>query len=375
MSWLLPAAVDAMSSRWQKSRLSNYPVVDKQRRLPSRYGTQTHRSTEVHTRSGGRRYACHIQEHHMDITDSWAYQMVSEKLYSTAREKFLPTRVYDKAKGYIDTVEALIDRDTRAATMFTVGVSTLTSIGSKVLGASLEDHPYFALHKAHIQALAAALNAQSQYQNALAALDSAAKAADASDVIAGQTRQLINRMMELRFQYGLAGGFAVDTVDLTTPVMPPGMQLLGQLAVVTRLGTATAASYAAFLGWQAAVCGVYARGLMLLTMIRVEWQVATRGGQLFRDKLEKLASSSSQISNVAGKAAEQEMYWQQYDRAVAPQRSGGRDTSAAIADPGRYVAGNVSDVEAVVRKLAAICDIAMARLTPEDRANRMARAL
>lgn len=311
----------------------------------------------------------------MDITDSWAYQMVSEKLYSTAREKFLPTRVYDKAKGYIDTVEALIDRDTRAATMFTVGVSALTSIGSKVLGASLEDHPYFALHKAHIQALAAALNAQSQYQNALAALDSAAKAADASDVIAGQTRQLINRMMELRFQYGLAGGFAVDTVDLTTPVMPPGMQLLGQLAVVTRLGTATAASYAAFLGWQAAVCGVYARGLMLLTMIRVEWQVATRGGQLFRDKLEKLASSSSQISNVAGKAAEQEMYWQQYDRAVAPQRSGGRDTSAAIADPGRYVAGNVSDVEAVVRKLAAICDIAMARLTPEDRANRMARAL
>lgn len=34
----------------------------------------------------------------MDITDSWAYQMVSEKLYSTAREKFLPTRVYDKPR-------------------------------------------------------------------------------------------------------------------------------------------------------------------------------------------------------------------------------------------------------------------------------------
>lgn len=73
----------------------------------------------------------------MNPSASTAFDYVTEKIYNSRREKLIPTKLYDKAKGYIDTVNALIDADTRTGKLVDLGLSAARSIGSKALGASI----------------------------------------------------------------------------------------------------------------------------------------------------------------------------------------------------------------------------------------------
>ena len=307
----------------------------------------------------------------MNREDSLAYEFVTTKLYNAGREKFLPTKVYDKAKDYVETVSALIDRDTRAATVFQVSLSALSAIGSKVLGSSIENHPYFALHKAHLQALSTALNAQSTYHNAMEVMDRAARAADGSEAIAKQSRQLLSTMHDLRFEFGVKGGFMPDRepADNAMPAVLP----LDMIASKLNRGVSVANAMLLTMDWQARVCRVYMDGLKLLAMARVEWQVAKRGGELFQQKVKSLVNSSSQISVVVGKVAERDQQWAQYDREVAQIAGKSTGSPQAIADPGRFAEGNVREVEAVVKKLGSMCDIAMPYIAVETKGNKMAQ--
>ena len=311
----------------------------------------------------------------MTQEDSLAYEFVTSKLYDAAREKFLPTHFYDKATDYIDTVKALIDRDTRASTAFQVGTSVLLSIGSKAVGSSLENHPYFALHKAHLQALSAALNAQASHNNAIEAMDRAARAADGTDDIAAESRKLLAKMRDLRFEFGYKGGFAPEGDSSPSTYIPA---VFAQVRVVTSAlstGASVVAWQLATAEWQSRVCRVYLDGVKLMSMARVEWQVARRGGELFQAKLDAMLKSSSQISVVAGYATMQDQQWAQFDRMKAQSEGKATGSPQAITDPGRYAAGNVRDVEAVVQKLAALCDAAMSTRPIKAKADRMAHAL
>lgn len=308
----------------------------------------------------------------MSWEDSLAYGFVTTNLYNAGREKFLPTRVYDKAKDYVETVNALIDRDTRAATVFKVSLSALSAIGSKVLGSSIENHPYFALHKAHLQALSTALDAQSTYTNAMEAMDRAARAADGSEAIAMQSRQLLSTMFHLRVEFGFKGGF-VPEGEGADNAMPAVLPWIRMIASKLNRGASVANAMLLTMDWQARVCRVYMDGLKLLAMARVEWQVAKRGGELFQQKVKSLVNSSSQISVVVGKVAERDQQWAQYDREAAQIARKSTGSPQAIADPGRFAEGNVREVEAVVRKLGAICDIAMSNTAVETKGDKMAQ--
>ncbi len=308
----------------------------------------------------------------MSREDSLAYEYVTTNLYNAGREKFLPTKVYDKAKEYVETVSALIDRDTRAATVFQVGVSALTAIGSKVLGSSVENHPYFALHKAHLQALSTALTAQSTYNNAMEAMDRAARAADGSEAIAKQSRQLLSTMFNLRAHFGFKGGFVPDGEGADNGIDASTSSIRMITSKLNR-GASVANAMLLTMDWQARVCRVYVDGLKLLAMAHVEWQVAKRGGELFQQKVKALVNSSSQISVVVGKVAERDQQWAQYDREVAQINRKSTASPQAIADPGRFAEGNVRDVEAVVRQLGAMCDIAMSNIAVDTKADKMAQ--
>lgn len=311
----------------------------------------------------------------MDIEDTTAYEFITTKLYNTLREKFIPTRVYDKATSYIETVNALIDRDTRASTVFQVGVNALIWIGSKALGSSIEKHPYFALHKLHLQALCDALNAQSLHDNAIALMDQAARAADGTDAISANARMLLQKMRDLRVEFGFKGGFEPDSDSVIAIRVPAMLTQVGLVLSAMGAGATVMSWQVATWDWQARVCRVYLDGLKLLSMARVEWQVAKRGGELFQEKLTTMLRSTKQISQVAGYATMQDQQWAQFDRMDAQSRGKKTGSPAAIGDPGRYAGGAVRDVEAIVRKLAAMCDIAMSGLPAMEKANRMAVSL
>ena len=308
----------------------------------------------------------------MGQEDNVAYTFVKTNVYNAARENFAPTKVYDKAKAYVDTVNELIDRDTRAATAFRVAFDALTAIGSKVLGTSIENHPYFAVHRGQLQALSAVLTAHSTYNNAMEALDRAARAADSSEVTARQSRQLLSRMIDLRVEFGFKGGFVPDAEGADNGITASSSSIR-MIASKLNRGASVANAMLLTMDWQASVCRVYLDGLKLMAMVRVEWQVAKRGGELFDQKQKSLVNSSSQINVVTGKAAELNKQYAQFERDYTQQDRKTAGSPLAVASPGRFAERNVEEVEAVVKKLAAMCDIAMSNIAVDTKAARMAQ--
>lgn len=128
--------------------------------------------------------------------------------------------------------------------------------------------------------------------------------------------------------------------------------------------------------WRTRVCRVYLDGLSLQVMVRVEWKVASRGGQIVQEKVRNMRSSDSPISRVFGGATESVRQWEIYDRERALiDRKPNAAPPLAMADPGLYAQRNWETVVLATRKLAAVCDIAMSALTPEVMSTKLASAL
>lgn len=311
----------------------------------------------------------------MNPSASTAFDYVTEKIYNSCREKFIPTKLYDKAKGYIDTVNARIDADTRTAKLVDLGLSAALSIGSKALGASLSEHPYLAIHKTHLQALGTALTASSTSSNALALLQKAARAAGDTADGARRADELVGKMRDLRFEFGrefiFGRSMRQSFADANTGAA--SSSVLTKYANDFFEGTAL---LFALQSWRTRVCRVYLDGLSLQAMVRVEWKVASRGGQIVQEKIRNMRSSDSPISRVFGGATESVRQWEIYDRERALiDRKPNAAPPLAMADPALYAQRNWETVVLATRKLAAVCAIAMSTLTPEVMSTKLASAL
>ena len=87
-----------------------------------------------------------------------------------------------KIYSYASKVKDLLDAKKRDGAWLKLGVKVSMDIAAKLLGTSLTTHPYYAYHKAQLDALADALNANRNAREAVEAYRRAISAANSSDV-------------------------------------------------------------------------------------------------------------------------------------------------------------------------------------------------
>lgn len=86
---------------------------------------------------------------------------------------------------YYDLANDLVNEDTRQGTLFKEAVKRTVDIAGKLVGNSaLSEHPYFAYHKVHLEALATALNTRAVHNAAEKALAAAGKIAQRVQIVA-----------------------------------------------------------------------------------------------------------------------------------------------------------------------------------------------
>ena len=116
-----------------------------------------------------------------------------------------------KIRGYAKTIKGAIDDDTRQGTLLSLGIEGMLNIAGKALGTNLGKHPYFAFHKAHIEALAQALNASSSFDAAQAALSRAIGSADAAEALtqALADYRVRRKSLNVAYNFQIAGALLV----------------------------------------------------------------------------------------------------------------------------------------------------------------------
>src|SRR5208283_5349031 len=114
-------------------------------------------------------------------------------------------------RSYGKLIMQAVDEDTRASALMTLGIDGLMDIASKVMGTALTDHPYFAFHKAHLEALVQALNASSKFDSAQAALGSAIGSADAAGALRGALAdyRVRRKSLNVAYRFQIAGALLV----------------------------------------------------------------------------------------------------------------------------------------------------------------------
>src|SRR5215468_4702456 len=73
-----------------------------------------------------------------------------------------------------------VNEETRPGALMKLGIRGMLEVAGKVMGTSLTSHPYFTYHKIHLEVLAQSLNASSNHDMALEALNRAIRSADAA---------------------------------------------------------------------------------------------------------------------------------------------------------------------------------------------------
>src|SRR5215469_6103278 len=104
-------------------------------------------------------------------------------------------------RKYKKDIEEVIDEDTRPGTLFKLSIEATLKIAGKAIGTSLTSHPYFTYHKAHIEALAKALNASSNKDKAIEALNTAIRSADAAQSLTKALSDYQYRKTGLKLKY------------------------------------------------------------------------------------------------------------------------------------------------------------------------------
>jgi hypothetical protein len=256
-----------------------------------------------------------------------------------------------KIRTYGKLVKESINEDTRPGAVMKLGIRAMLEIAGKALGTSLTSHPYFTYHKAHLEALAQALNASSNLDKAREALDRAIHSADAS---ASLTKALVDyqsRKNGLKFTYSMfiAGSLLLLRDRTTNPQAARDISSAGQtpesLQAVTDQG---------IYEWRANWCELYLDSVQLLAMGQVELRATEAAMQKFEEKMKAL-STGGNIGRVAAYRMQEDREWQEYDRMTKP----GTGSVQAVEDPAGYAKKQVDAIESVSDKLGEGCEAAM----------------
>jgi len=255
-----------------------------------------------------------------------------------------------KAFNYYKDIRQAMDRNRRTGGLLKLGIRVSAEIASAILGESITSHPYFSYHKAHIEALADALNASANNKRAIEAFNSAVKAADSTTSIRSEMRGFQRASEQFALEYI---GF-YDALRLQNEVLK-GALTAGAAKEIAESGISNASlrqSEDSLKLWRARWVGLYFYALKLQTMTEVEVVDATEAMAEFNKILNTMMAGGS-MSQVAGYATESERQWQQYERMKSPSAA---QPEMAVNDPVRYAEQQRDQIARVSKALAEMCE-------------------
>lgn len=254
-----------------------------------------------------------------------------------------------KIVGYGKLVKAAVDENTRPGALTKLGIKAALDIAGKAIGTSLTSHPYFTYHKAHLEALAQALNASSNFDHAQTALNSAIRSADAADRLANTLAQYESRKNGLKLVYTAMIGGSLKLLADTSPAAEQQLKSANQTRESLR-----ALTDQNIYEWRASFCELYVDCVQLLAMAQTELQTTKAAMARFDEKLKALKSGGN-IGRIAAYRAEENRQWQEFDRMTKPDAGDVK----AVEDPTGYASDRVDSIEAVSDRLARGCEAAM----------------
>lgn len=255
-----------------------------------------------------------------------------------------------KIRTYGKLVKESIDEDTRPGGLMKLGIRGMLEIAGKALGTSLTSHPYFTYHKAHLEALAQALNASSNLDKARDALNSAIRSADSAASLAKTLADYQSRKNALRLVYTM---FIASSLNLLRNRADP------QSARDIKDAGQTPESLQAITDqniyeWQARFCELYLESVQLLAMADVELKSTEAAMKNFDSKMKALASGGT-MGTIAAYRMKEDRQWQQYDRMTQP----GTGSDQAVEDPVAYAQKQFDAIDDMSDMLSQACEAAM----------------
>jgi tetratricopeptide (TPR) repeat protein len=256
-----------------------------------------------------------------------------------------------KVRDYGKLVKQSIDEDTRPGALMKLGIKGMLDLASKALGRSLTSHPYFAYHKVHLEALAMALNASSNHEKALEALNTAIRSADATGALTQVLTGYKMRKNALKLSYAafISGSLAMLRDYKTNPQTARDIKDAGHTPE-----TLTASTDLSIYEWRALWSELFLDSVELLGMAQVELRATEVAMQRFDEKVKVLAGAGS-MGKIGAYRVEQERQWQQFDRMTKP----GSGRAKAVEDPVGFARDQVHAIEKVADLLGEACEIAM----------------
>lgn len=251
-----------------------------------------------------------------------------------------------KVYGYVRKIVDLADETKRQGTALKLGIKISMDIAAKLLGTSLTTHPYYAYHKAQIDALADALNANRNSREAVDAYRRAVAAANSTAVNAEFARlesrkvDIVVQHFDFRDSIGVAADIARGTIsdDLARKkIAQYGNGRLSQ--AVADLET-----------WRANWAELSFDVMQLQIMTGDELNVAIEAMNEVKDLIATLMGGSN-TNRVSGQAAVNNIEWEKYDQIV-----GQKSPSRLMMDPVKFAQGNTDKAAAWAQALTQMCD-------------------
>jgi hypothetical protein len=261
-----------------------------------------------------------------------------------------------KAAEYYGAIKKTLDEDTRSEGLLKLGVKGLLDLSKKLVGDAVAKHPYFTYHKAHLEVLGQALTASDTFDHAMQALNGAIASADSAQALTGQLTDLTHRKNGLKFTYGFTVSGGMQLLRDTSPQAAVQLKDAGQSRESLR---ATMDRY--LYDWRAETCALYFEAADLLAMTDLEYRAADAAFARYNDKVRKLQASKNNLGRIAGSSAEyqKQLEWASRELDRAFNRSAHTPDPQAVLNPAAHAQRQRDKVEAVVQKLATMCDAAM----------------
>jgi hypothetical protein len=251
-----------------------------------------------------------------------------------------------KAYSYGRKIQELFDEKTRDGAILKLGVKLTIDIAAKALGSGLSTHPYYAYHKAMLDALADVINA---HRNSRAAVEQYRKAVSAANSAAVTTEF---KRLEGRKVSTVVDHYAFsDTIGVAADL---ARGMYGEALArrkIQEYGTARLQQSVNDLeAWRAKWAGLTFEAMKLLIMTRSELAVATGAMNKVRDLIATLMGGHNP-ARVAGYAARNNIDWEKYDQIVNQKKP-----DMLYNDPVKYAQGNCDKAAAWADAFAEMCD-------------------
>lgn len=253
-----------------------------------------------------------------------------------------------KVYSYSRKAYDLLDEKTRQGAIIKISVDAAIDIVGALLGASLSTHPYYVYHKAMMEYLADAVDANRNAREAIAQYRKAVSAAT-SKALADEFKRLDSRKVEIsaahvdfRDTVGIAADMARGLLSekmIQEKVKRYGAKRIGNSLIDLQV-------------WRIAWTGLAFEGVKLQVMAHNQLKAAQAAMAKVEDLVQGLMQGNY-LKKVNGYGAQNHIEWEKYDLIV----NQGRPQQAAL-DPVAFAQGNFQKAQAWCQALTEMCDFA-----------------